>query len=88
MLRDLRNLGPVSEKMLFQAGIETEAQLKEMGSVAAYCAVVRCAMSKPSLNLLWAIEGALTERDWKEIAHSERTSLLIAVDDFEKRYLK
>ena len=88
MLRDLRNLVPASEKMLFQAGIETEAQLKEMGSVAAYCVVVRYAMSKPSLNLLWAIEGALTERDWKEIAHSERTSLLIAVDDFEKRYLK
>ena len=54
-----------------------------MGSVSAYIAV-KAAGCKPSLNLLWAIEGALTDRDWKEISRDERTSLLIQLDDYER----
>jgi len=38
----------------------------------------------PSLSLLWALEGALTDRDWKEVARKDRTSLLILLDDHEK----
>ena len=45
---------------------------------------VKAAGCKPSLNLLWAIEGALTDRDWKEISRDERTSLLIQLDDYER----
>ena len=80
MLRQLKNLGPASEKMLQKAGIDTVAQLQKMGSVAAYYAVVQVG-AKPSLNLLWALEGALTQRDWKEIAREERMSLLLALEE-------
>jgi DNA transformation protein len=38
----------------------------------------------PSLNLLWAIEGALTDRDWKEVAKNDRLSLLTQVEILEK----
>ncbi len=55
-----------------------------MGSVAAYLAVKKTGGS-PSLNLLWAIEGALTDRDWKEVSRNERTSLLFQLDDNERR---
>ena len=82
MFRNLRNLGKASSEMLLSAGIESEAQLRAMGSVAAYVAVKNSGAS-PSLNLLWAIEGALTERDWKEVSKSDRTSLLIQLDDCE-----
>lgn len=57
-----RNLGPRSREMLAKAGIVSEAQLRTLGAVAAYVAVKR-AGGKPSLNLLWALEGALTDRD-------------------------
>lgn len=80
MLRQLRNLGPASEKMLQKAGIVTVAQLQRIGSVTAYHAVVQ-AGAKPSLNLLWALEGALTQRDWKDIAREERMSLLLALEE-------
>lgn len=80
MLCQLKNLGSASEKMLQKAGIDTEAQLQKLGSVAAYHAVVK-AGAKPSLNLLWALEGALTQRDWKEIAREERMSLLLALEE-------
>lgn len=84
MFSKLRNLGKASSQMLLSAGIRSEERLRDMGSVAAYIAV-KAAGCKPSLNLLWAIEGALTDRDWKEVSRDERTSLLIQLDDYERR---
>ena len=84
LFNKLRNLGPASSQMLVSAGILSEAQLSEMGSVSAYLAV-KATGRKPSLNLLWAIEGALTDRDWKEVSRNEKTSLLMQLDDYERR---
>ena len=70
--------------MLANAGIVSDAQLKAMGAVAAFIAVKR-AGGKPSLNLLWALEGALTNRDWKEVARRDRLSLLTQLEAAEAR---
>ena len=83
MFHTLRNLGAASSQMLYIAGIRSEDQLRAMGAVAAYRAVKKAGCS-PSLNLLWAIEGALTNRDWKEVSRNERTSLLFQLDDCER----
>ncbi|MGJ0490727.1 TfoX/Sxy family protein [Methylobacter sp.] len=83
MFSKFRNLGKASSQMLMSAGIGSEKQLRDMGAVSAYIAV-KAAGHKPSLNLLWAIEGALTDRDWKEVSRDERTSLLIQLDDYER----
>ncbi|MGC4060609.1 MAG: TfoX/Sxy family protein [Aquabacterium sp.] len=64
-------MGPKSQEMLAKAGIKTEAQLRKLGSVRAY-AKTKAACPKASLNLLWALEGALSGRDWKAVAESER----------------
>ena len=79
----LRNLGLSSMHMLASVGIETEQQLREMGAVAAYVAVQRAGF-KPSLNLLWAIEGALSNRHWQDVARDDRLDLLLALDHFLK----
>ncbi len=81
-LRTLPNLGPASERMLHAAGIHTPAALRALGSVPAFVAV-RQAGQQPSLNLLWALEGALSGRDWKSVAQQERTALLMQLDDLE-----
>lgn len=83
LFSELRNLGKVSSQMLVSAGIRSETQLSEMGAVPAYIAV-KAASRKASLNLLWAIEGALTNRDWRDISRDERMSLLLQLDDYEK----
>lgn len=70
--------------MLLAAGIRSVEQLQVMGSVAAYNAV-RDAGCSPSLNFLWALEGALTDRDWKEVARNERSALLMQLDDQTRR---
>jgi DNA transformation protein len=83
-LSALANLGPKSEEMLCQAGIRTEAQLRELGSVVAY-ARTKAACRGASLNLLWALEGALSGRTWQEVAETDRATLLMALEDVQRQ---
>lgn len=76
----LKGLGAKSQEMLAKAGIKSEAQLRKLGSVRAY-AKTKAVCPRASLNLLWALEGALSGRDWKAVAESERASLLMALED-------
>lgn len=82
-LIQLRNLGLRSDEMLLYAGIKSVRQLQKLGSVAAFVAVKR-AEGKPSLKLLWALDGALTDRDWKDVAKNDRLSLLLQLEMLER----
>jgi DNA transformation protein len=75
----LMGLGPASQAMLARAGIDTVAQLQQAGAAAAYVRVKRVE-PRASLNLLWALESALTGQPWQDIARQHRASLLLAVD--------
>lgn len=81
-IADLPNLGVKSQAMLAQAGINTLAQLCELGAVRAYVQVKRCG-ANVSLNLLWAIEGALSARHWQTVAKHDRLRLLLELEDVE-----
>lgn len=77
--KELPGLGPRSLAMLTAAGIKDRATLEKTGSVAAYLRVKR-AGQPATLNLLWALEGALTQQHWQTVAREERTRLLLALD--------
>lgn len=79
----LPNLGPKSRDMLAAAGIENLDDLRRLGAVAAY-AQVRRADSRASLNLLWALEGALSGLHWRVVAREHRASLLLALEQLER----
>lgn len=81
-LQDMRNLGPVSEEWLCQAGITSVEELSAVGAVAAYRKVVALGV-KPSLNLLYAIDGALLDVPWNHLPAGERERLLMEVDALE-----
>ena len=80
---DLPNLGPKSQEMLERAGLVSADQLRALGSVAAFVRVKR-AGGKPSLNFLWALEGALSGLSWQVVAREHRTSLLLALETYER----
>lgn len=82
-IADLPNLGPKSQHMLALAGITTIAQLRKVGSVAAY-ARAKQAGANASINLLWALEGALTGLPWQTVAREHRTSLLLALEEHQR----
>ena len=79
----LANLGPKSQDMLARAGITTVAQLRHIGAVVAY-ARVKQADANASLNVLWALEGALTGLPWQVVAREHRTSLLLALEEHQR----
>ena len=76
----LRNIGPKSAAWLRQTGIRTQADLEAVGALAAYVRVKRAGF-KPSLNLLYALEGAILGCHWQEIPDERRSELVLAAGD-------
>ena len=84
-LEDLPGLGPKSAQCLQQVGIHTRADLEAIGPVKAYVLVERnCTGLKPSLNLLYALVGALEGKHWQEIAKKEKGRLLLELDGYRE----
>jgi DNA transformation protein len=84
-IADLPNLGPSSEAALRTAGIASLEELRRLGAIAAYARAKR-AGAPVSLNLLWALEGALTDLPWQIVAREHRTSLLLALEQHEREH--
>ena len=79
-LEGLLNLGPASARMLRAVGIDTPTALQELGAVMAF-QIVRHRHPYVSLNLLWALRGALTGRHWTALPADEKDALRAALDE-------
>lgn len=69
--------------MLVEAGIDGIECLQDLGAVAAYWQVKQHRQSQGlgcSLNLLWALAGALENCHWTQIKRHQSGDLLLAVD--------
>jgi DNA transformation protein and related proteins len=75
----LRNIGPKSAAWLRQVGLRTEDELRAIGALEAFMRVKRAGF-KPSLNLLYALEGALLDCHWQDVPSERRSELLVAAD--------
>ena len=75
----LRNIGPKSAAWLRQVGLRSREDLEAVGAVDAYMRVKRAGF-KPSLNLLYALEGALLDCHWQEVPDARRSELILAAD--------
>ena len=70
----LRNLGRRSAALLHRIGVYTRADLEEIGAVGAYRKLLEGGV-KPSLSLLYALHGAITDRDWNALPQTEKAHL-------------
>ena len=75
----LRNIGPKSSAWLRQVGLRTREDIASAGPVDAFLRVKRAGF-RPSLNLLYALEGALADCHWQEVPEARRQ---ILVAEFE-----
>ena len=71
----LRNIGPKSAAWLRQVGLRSLDDLVAIGAVEAYMKVRRAGF-KPSLNLLYSLEGALVDCHWQEVPEARRHALI------------
>lgn len=80
-LASLMHLGAEAKQLLETAGIRNRRQLSELGSVGAYVAVKRAGQN-PTLDLLYAIEGALRDIPWATLPYHLRASLTLEADAY------
>ncbi|WP_260258861.1 TfoX/Sxy family DNA transformation protein [Vibrio intestinalis] len=79
-IKDLPNLRLATERMLKKAGIESVANLEQTGSVEAFKAIKASHDNEVSLELLWALEGAINRTHWSVIPKDRRDELLDRLD--------
>lgn len=78
----IRNVGPKSAAWLRQVGVRSLEDLRDTGVVATFMKVRRAGF-RPSLNLLYAMEGALLDCHWQDVPEERRSELLLTVDAAE-----
>ena len=79
-IRDLTGLGPKSEQMLAQIGVNSAEDFLAADPFLLYAQFKLHSMSV-SVNLLYAMIGAQEGHHWQEIAQSRREEILIRLDD-------
>ena len=67
-------VGPKSAAWLRQVGIRTHEDLVAVGAVAAFVKCKRAGF-RPSLNLLYALEGVLMGCHWQKVPEAHRAEL-------------
>lgn len=65
-IQSMRNLGPVSERMLNSVNIYTRSDLEKVGAQGAF-KLMQDKGLKPSKNALYAMIGALSDKSWFEV---------------------
>lgn len=82
-LLELKNLGMASVNILQAIGIKTYEDLAEMGSVNAYCRIKNRGIHVSKV-MLYALEGALTDVHWNDLAPELKDQLVKNVLTNEK----
>ena len=80
-LASLRNIGPKSTQWLKSVGIQTAEDLSEVGAVEAYLRVKAAYPDKVSLNMLYALQGALIGLPWNELPPDIKADLCVAAGE-------
>jgi DNA transformation protein and related proteins len=79
-LSEMPGIGPATLRTLVSAGIVTAAELRARDPFELY-AQLKATDARASINLLYALIGAVENRDWKTVAHEDKTRILMRLDD-------
>jgi hypothetical protein len=79
-MEQLRNIGKVSAGRLAAVGITTPSELEALGAVEAYRRVKEAYPAQTSLNLLYALEGAILDVTWSDLPPALRERLRAAAE--------
>ena len=82
----IRNVGPKSAAWLRQVGIKTDDEVKAIGALETFMKVKRAGF-KPSLNLLYALEGAVLDCHWTALTVERKSELVRQLQDQGRKVL-
>jgi len=72
----VKNIGPVSRRWLAEVGVESLADLEALGPITTYRLIRSMRGGKVSLNLLWALVGALEGLDSRQLSQARKDEYL------------
>jgi DNA transformation protein len=78
----IRNVGPKSAAWLRQVGVRTQEDLVKIGPVEVFMKVKRAGF-RPSLNLLYALAGAIEDCHWADLPNEHKAALVQAAESAE-----
>lgn len=76
-LVSLRNIGPKSAQWLKSVGIQTVEDFYKVGVVESYRRAKSAYPEKVSVNMLYALQGALLDIPWNELPADMKEKLRI-----------
>lgn len=76
----MRGLGKMSWNMLASIGIATPDALRARDPFEVYATLHRMKITR-SLNMLYALIGAVEDKHWQEIARERRMEILLRLDE-------
>lgn len=79
-LAGLRALGPKSRALLARAGVASADALRTRDPFLLY-AELKALDPAVSLNMLYALIAAIEDRDWREVARTDKTRILLRLED-------
>lgn len=71
----MKNIGPRSRQWLAEIGIYTIRDLRNAGAIPTYKILKERYPRKVSLNLLWGLEAAIRDMDWRELTETDKEEL-------------
>ena len=74
-LARMKNLGPISAARLRAVGIDSPEELRRVGAVEAYVRLKETHPFDISVVFLYALHGAVTDTDWRQLSESTRARL-------------
>lgn len=83
-LLELKNLGMATVNILQAIGISTYEDLAEMGAVKAYCKIKHRGIHVSKV-MLYALQGALMNVHWNDLAPELKSQLVEEVEQTELR---
>ena len=77
----LNNIGPKTRAWLYAIGIETEDDIRALGSVEVYRRLKARFPDRVSLNALWGLEAMLLGIKWTQLTDDMKTTLLAGLEN-------
>ena len=71
----MQNIGPRSGQWLAEVGIYSINDLRRAGSIMSYKLRKEGYPKRVSLNLLWGLEAAIRDVDWRELTGTDKEEL-------------
>ena len=79
-LRDLKGFGPKSEEILAEVNINSVDEFMNIDPFELY-KQLKVKVKGTGLNSIYAIIGAREDKHWQEVAKTQKTEILLRLDD-------